>query len=83
MPLMIAAGIGPQELIIVLIIVLVIFGGSQLPKLAKNLGKAQNEFKEGLEEGKRESAASQPQPPAAQAPAPAPTPTDTPPTQGQ
>lgn len=48
---MIAVGIGPQELIIVLVIVLIIFGGSSLPKLAKNLGKAQKEFKEGLSEG--------------------------------
>ena len=50
---MLAAGIGPPELVIVLVIVLVIFGGSQLPKLAKNLGKAQKEFKEGLTEGQQ------------------------------
>ena len=70
---MIAAGIGPQELIIVLVIVLVIFGGSQLPKLAKNLGKAQNEFKQGLDEGRKEAEAEQPpttQPPATQSPSP-------------
>jgi sec-independent protein translocase protein TatA len=41
---------GP-EWIIVLVVVLVIFGGSQLPKLARNLGKAQKEFKDGLAEG--------------------------------
>lgn len=41
---------GPQ-LIIVLIVVLVLFGGSQLPKLAKNLGKAQKEFRDGMGEG--------------------------------
>jgi sec-independent protein translocase protein TatA len=41
---------GP-EWIIVLVIVLLVFGGAQLPKLAKNLGKAQKEFKEGLAEG--------------------------------
>ena len=35
------------EWFIVLAVVLVIFGGSQLPKLAKNLGKAQKEFKDG------------------------------------
>ena len=29
------------------------FGGSQLPKLAKNLGKAQKEFKDGLAEGQQ------------------------------
>ena len=41
---------GP-EWIIVLVIVLLVFGGSQLPKLARNLGKAQKEFKDGLAEG--------------------------------
>ena len=36
---------------IILILVLVLFGGSQLPKLARGLGSAQKEFKKGLEEG--------------------------------
>ena len=44
---------GP-EWIIVLVVVFVIFGGSQLPKLARNLGKAQKEFKDGLAEGQGE-----------------------------
>ena len=39
---------GGPEWIIILIVVLVLFGGSQLPKLAKNLGKAQKEFKDGI-----------------------------------
>ena len=38
-----------------MIVVLVLFGGSQLPKLAKNLGKAQKEFKEGLAEADKPS----------------------------
>ena len=38
---------GP-EWFIVLAVVLLIFGGSQLPKLARNLGQAQKEFKHGL-----------------------------------
>jgi sec-independent protein translocase protein TatA len=36
---------------IILILVLILFGGSQLPKLARGLGSAQKEFKKGLEEG--------------------------------
>ncbi len=44
-------GIGAPELLIVLLVVLVIFGGSQLPKLARGLGSAQREFKKGLDEG--------------------------------
>lgn len=47
---------GIQELGIVLVIVLVIFGGSQLPKLARNLGQAQKEFKDGLSQGEAEAA---------------------------
>lgn len=46
--------LGSGELIVVLIIVLLVFGGSQLPKLAKNLGKAQNEFKKGLSDGMKD-----------------------------
>jgi sec-independent protein translocase protein TatA len=41
---------GP-ELIVVLVVVLVLFGGSQLPKLARNIGQAQKEFKKGIEDG--------------------------------
>ncbi len=52
---MIAFNFGGPEMIIVLVIVLVLFGGSQLPKLAKNLGKAQQEFKSGLAEGQKEA----------------------------
>ena len=42
--------IGPRELIIVLIIVLVIFGPKNLPKLGKMFGKTMNNFKKGMEE---------------------------------
>ena len=41
----------PTELVIVLVIILVLFGGSQLPKLARNLGQAQREFRSGMDEG--------------------------------
>lgn len=43
---------GGPELYIVLAIVVLLFGGSQIPKLAKSLGQAQKEFKSGLKEGK-------------------------------
>jgi sec-independent protein translocase protein TatA len=46
--------IGAPELLIVLLVILVVFGGSQLPKLARGLGSAQREFKKGLEEGSTE-----------------------------
>ena len=53
---MFAAGFGPPEIGLILVIVLVLFGGQQLPKLAKNLGKAQKEFKDGLAAGQSEAA---------------------------
>jgi sec-independent protein translocase protein TatA len=47
------AFLDPPEIILILVVVLVLFGGAQLPKLAKNLGKAQKEFKDGLAEGQK------------------------------
>lgn len=41
-------GLGFGELAIVLVIVLVFFGGSRLPKLGSSLGESINEFKKGL-----------------------------------
>ena len=42
-------GLGYQELLVILVIVLVLFGGSKLPELAKSLGKSVKEFKKGIE----------------------------------
>jgi len=39
------------EWYIVALVVLVLFGGTQIPKLARSLGQAQKEFKTGLKEG--------------------------------
>ena len=50
---MLAEIFGP-ELLIVLAVILVLFGGSQLPKLARGLGSAQREFKKGLDESSDE-----------------------------
>ncbi len=50
-------GLGTGELAIVLVIVLVIFGGAKLPQLAKSLGQAQKEFKTGLAEGAKDDKA--------------------------
>jgi sec-independent protein translocase protein TatA len=40
--------IGPGELIILGIVLLLVFGGSKVPQLAKNLGKAKSEFEKGI-----------------------------------
>lgn len=52
--------LGAPELLIVLLIILVIFGGSKLPQLARSLGKAQSEFKKGSSEDPAESDDSSP-----------------------
>lgn len=36
---------------VVLILVLILFGGAKIPQLMRNLGSAQREFKKGLEQG--------------------------------
>jgi len=36
---------------IVLLVVLVLFGGSKLPKLARSVGEAQREFRSGMQQG--------------------------------
>ncbi len=46
----------PTELLIVLVIILILFGGAKLPQLAKNLGRAQKEFKDGIDEGQAQAA---------------------------
>ncbi len=45
---------GPDGLIIVLVIAIVLFGSTQIPKIARSLGSAQKEFKKGLEDGAAE-----------------------------
>lgn len=40
--------IGTQELIIILVIVLVLFGGTQIPRLMRNIGSGVHEFKKGM-----------------------------------
>ena len=49
-------GLGTTELLIVLVIILLLFGGAKLPKLARSLGQAQQEYKKGTEEEAAEDA---------------------------
>jgi sec-independent protein translocase protein TatA len=43
--------LGAPELLIVLLVILVLFGGAKLPKLARSMGQAQSEFKRGVKDG--------------------------------
>jgi sec-independent protein translocase protein TatA len=49
---MLADMFGPDGLIVIAVVVVVLlFGGTRLPKLARGLGSASHEFKKGMEEG--------------------------------
>jgi sec-independent protein translocase protein TatA len=50
-------GLGYQELLIILVIVLILFGANRLPELAKSLGSSVKEFKKGVNEVKGEDTA--------------------------
>ena len=48
-------GLGMQELIIILVILLLLFGSTRLPQLAKGMGKSIREFKKGIGEGESDA----------------------------
>ncbi|MGE5226773.1 MAG: twin-arginine translocase TatA/TatE family subunit [Planctomycetaceae bacterium] len=58
---------GPEWIVVAVVAVVVIFGVNKLPQIARNMGKAQSEFKKGLKEGGEEqgsgSASNSPPPP--------------------
>jgi sec-independent protein translocase protein TatA len=47
-------GLGYQELLLILVIVLILFGASRLPELARSLGSSVKEFKKGVTEAQRD-----------------------------
>ena len=75
---MLANIFGVDDWLIVLIVVVVLFGGSQLPKLARNAGEAMKEFRKAHEEATDTAAPSRPQTSVAAAPQPPALPTPAP-----
>lgn len=47
---MFGLGIGMQEIIVIALIILLLFGGKKIPELMKGLGKGVKSFKEGMNE---------------------------------
>ena len=48
--LLLFMNVGPTEIIIIALVVLLLFGGKKIPELMKGLGKGVNSFKEGMNE---------------------------------
>jgi sec-independent protein translocase protein TatA len=48
------AGLGPTEIIVIVLAIVLLFGATKLPQLAKALGQSKRAFKEGLDEAERE-----------------------------
>ena len=53
-------GLGYQELLLILVIVLILFGAQRLPDLARSLGSSVKEFKKGINEVAKDDAPSKP-----------------------
>jgi sec-independent protein translocase protein TatA len=49
------AGIGPTEILVIAIVVLILFGGKKLPEMGRGLGEAFKEFKNAFGSKKKES----------------------------
>jgi sec-independent protein translocase protein TatA len=81
----------PDWAIVAIIAVVVVFGASKLPEIARNLGRSSGEFKKGLKDGHDETTEGTNAPPAASdaapgvprptTPTPSPTPTVSTPTE--
>jgi sec-independent protein translocase protein TatA len=52
-------GLGYQELLLILVIVLILFGAQRLPDLARSLGSSVKEFKKGVTELKDDTSLAQ------------------------
>ena len=48
-------GLGTPELIVIAIVIFLLFGATRLPQLAKALGQSKAAFKQGLDEGEKDS----------------------------
>jgi sec-independent protein translocase protein TatA len=47
--------LGPTEMVLIVLVIFLLFGATRLPQLAKALGQSKKAFREGIEEGERES----------------------------
>jgi sec-independent protein translocase protein TatA len=45
--------LGPDLIVVIIVVAVLLFGGSAIPKLARNLGSAKTEFEKGLKDNKK------------------------------
>ncbi|HVB06315.1 MAG TPA: twin-arginine translocase TatA/TatE family subunit [Acidimicrobiales bacterium] len=58
---MLASLIGPDAgIVLIVVVVVLLFGGRSLPKLARGLGSASHEFRKGLAEGDKDESEKDP-----------------------
>lgn len=48
MPLFAVLGLGPSELILLVVVILIVFGAAKLPKIGSSLGKGLRNFKKSI-----------------------------------
>jgi len=48
--------LGPTELVVILLLVLLFFGATKVPQLARSLGQGMREFREGVKSAEAEEA---------------------------
>lgn len=53
-PILGIAGLGPTELVIIVLVIFLLFGATRLPQLAKALGQSKKAFRDGLDEAEQE-----------------------------
>jgi sec-independent protein translocase protein TatA len=54
---MLADVFGVDGIIVLVVVLVLLFGGAAIPKLARSLGSAKTEFEKGLDDGKKSGAA--------------------------
>ena len=54
--ILVIAGLGTPELVVIVLVIFLLFGATRLPQLAKALGQSKKAFRDGIEEAEREPA---------------------------
>lgn len=49
-----AGFLGPTEIVLIILVVVLLFGGKKIPELMRGMGKGIKEFKDGMKEGEEE-----------------------------